>query len=128
MTDCGKETNRGGGLTLADIPGAECVNHLWITADTENIDGEPNFLRKLLLKMYWDGEEEPSVLVPLGDFFGTVHVEDPMTFERSIRVTVEHGHANKRSDDYSLVAYWYQTEPHKPFSILPGDERIPRPA
>jgi hypothetical protein len=58
---------------LADIPGAGCVNHVWITADTENTDGEPNFLRKLLLKMYWDGEEEPSVLVPLGDFFGTGH-------------------------------------------------------
>ena len=40
-----------------------------------------------------------------------------MTFERSIRVTIEHGHANKRSDDYSSVAYWYQAEPHKPFSI-----------
>lgn len=55
------------------------------------------------------------------------HVEDPVTFERSIRVTIEHGHANKRSDDYSTVAYWYQSEPHKPFSILPVEQRIPRP-
>ncbi len=55
------------------------------------------------------------------------HVEDPVTFEESIRVTIEHGHANKRSDDYSSVAYWYQTEPHKPFSILPVEQRIPRP-
>jgi hypothetical protein len=55
------------------------------------------------------------------------HVEDPVTFEGSIQVTVEHGHANKRSDDYSSVAYWCQTEPHKPFSILPVDKRIPRP-
>jgi hypothetical protein len=55
------------------------------------------------------------------------HVEDPVTFQRSIRVTIEHGHANKRSDDYSSVAYWYQTEPHKPFSILPVEERAPRP-
>jgi hypothetical protein len=37
------------------------------------------------------------------------HIEDPITFERSIRVTIEHGHANKRSDDWSSVAYWYQT-------------------
>jgi Protein of unknown function (DUF2961) len=43
------------------------------------------------------------------------HIEDPVTFERSIRVTIEHGHANKRSDDYSSVAYWYQTLPHRPF-------------
>ena len=54
------------------------------------------------------------------------HVEDPVTFEKSIRVTIEHGHANKRSDDYSSVAYWYQAEPHKPFSILPAEQRIPR--
>jgi hypothetical protein len=54
------------------------------------------------------------------------HIEDPVTFERSIRVTIEHGHANKRSDDYSSVAYWYQTEPHRPFSILPVEQRIPR--
>jgi hypothetical protein len=53
-------------------------------------------------------------------------VEDPITFERSIRVTIEHGHANKRSDDYSSVAYWYQAEPHSSFSILPVAQRIPR--
>ena len=52
------------------------------------------------------------------------HVEDPVTFGESIRVTFEHGHANKRSDDYSSVAYWYQAEPHKPFSIPPVEERI----
>ena len=49
-----------------------------------------------------------------------------MTFERSIRVTIEHGHANKRSDDDSSVAYWYQAEPHRPFSILPVEQRVPR--
>jgi hypothetical protein len=54
------------------------------------------------------------------------HVEDPITFERSIRVTIEHGHANKRSDDYSSVAYWYQQEPHKPYTIAPVDQRVPR--
>jgi hypothetical protein len=54
------------------------------------------------------------------------HVEDPVPFERSIRVTIEHGHANKRSDDYSSVAYWYQAEPHRPFGILPVAQRLPR--
>ena len=53
------------------------------------------------------------------------HVEDPITFERSIRVTIEHGHANKRSDYSSSVAYWYQQEPHKPFTIAPVDQRVP---
>ena len=55
------------------------------------------------------------------------HVEDPVPFQRSIRVTIEHGHANKRRDDYASVAYWYQAEPHRTFSILPVGERLPRP-
>jgi hypothetical protein len=28
-------------------------------------------LRELVLQIYWDGEKDPSVCVPLGDFFGT---------------------------------------------------------
>ncbi len=43
------------------------------------------------------------------------HIEDPIHFQKSIRVTIEHGHANRRSDDYSSTAYWYQIEPHAPF-------------
>lgn len=74
-----------------------------------------------------------GVVLPGGDnWSGQVtlyrfHVEDPVPFQQSIRVTIEHGHANKRSDDYASVAYWYQAEPHKPFSILPVQERLPRP-
>ena len=55
------------------------------------------------------------------------HILDPVYFEKSIRVTIEHGHANRRSDDYSSTAYWYQTEPHKKFEpMLPVEKRIPR--
>ncbi len=56
------------------------------------------------------------------------HVEDPVRFRRSIRVTIEHGHDNRRSDDYASTAYWYQSEPHAPFPPLdPVAERLPRP-
>ena len=37
------------------------------------------------------------------------HLLDPVRFSRSIRVSIEHGHANRRSDDFSSTAYWYQT-------------------
>ena len=47
------------------------------------------------------------------------HLEDAVAFSTSIDVTIEHGHANNRSDDYSSVAYWYQTEPHADFPKLP---------
>jgi hypothetical protein len=54
------------------------------------------------------------------------HIEDPVTFDKSLRVTIEHGHANDRGDDYSSVAYWYQAEPHKKFPPLAAvAERLP---
>jgi hypothetical protein len=56
------------------------------------------------------------------------HIEDPIHFRKSIRVTIEHGHNNHRSDDLSSTAYWYQLEPHKPFPPLPPvAERLPHP-
>ncbi len=55
------------------------------------------------------------------------HTESPIAFEKSIRVTIEHGHANCRSDDFYSVAYWYQTEPHAAFPPLPpAKERLPK--
>ena len=55
------------------------------------------------------------------------HIEDPVYFQRSIRVSIEHGHANNLSNDYSSTAYWYQTEPHAAFPPLPPvGERLPR--
>jgi hypothetical protein len=54
------------------------------------------------------------------------HLLDPVRFSRSIRVSLEHGHANRRSDDYSSTAYWYQVEPHRPFDIPGVEDRLPR--
>ena len=51
------------------------------------------------------------------------HLEDPIPFTKSIKVTIEHGHANNRKDDFSSVAYWYQTEPHVAFPPLPKSEQ-----
>ena len=52
---------------LADIAGPGCVTHIWMTQS-----GEKTF-RNVLLKMFWDGEKNPSVLAPLGDFFCLGH-------------------------------------------------------
>ena len=56
------------------------------------------------------------------------HLEDPVYFEKNIRVTIEHGHANNLALDFSSTAYWYQKEPHGPFPpLLSVADRRPRP-
>ncbi len=55
------------------------------------------------------------------------HLDSPIPFTESLRATIEHGHANHRSDNFYSVAYWYQAEPHMAFPPLPPvDARLPR--
>ena len=58
------EIQPGGTLVLAEIPDAGCIRHLYFS-----IAPTPGYLRDLVLRIYWDGEEHPSVDVPFGDFF-----------------------------------------------------------
>ena len=54
------------------------------------------------------------------------HLDNPIPFARSIKATIEHGHANVRSDNFYSVAYWYQAEPHAAFPALPPvNDRLP---
>ncbi|NLC42727.1 MAG: DUF2961 domain-containing protein [Clostridiales bacterium] len=48
-------------FTLAEIEGPGCIQHIWLTPVGN--------LRHLILRIYWDGEENPSVECPIGDFF-----------------------------------------------------------
>ncbi len=53
------------------------------------------------------------------------HMDSPIPFKKSLRATIEHGHANDRADNFYSVAYWYQTEPHAAFPKLPAvEERL----
>src|SRR5271155_797494 len=53
-------------MTVLDVEGPGMVSHIWFTID----DNEPYALKRIVLRMYWDGETTPSVETPLGDFFG----------------------------------------------------------
>ena len=66
---CLKNLAPGSKTVLADINGTGVINHIWITVDSKTSDADCFVLRDLVLRMYWDGEEAPSVDVPLGDFF-----------------------------------------------------------
>ena len=52
---------------LFNVKGAGVINHIWVT-----IAPPPPALSRhdIILRMYWDGETEPSVAAPIGDFFG----------------------------------------------------------
>jgi hypothetical protein len=55
------------------------------------------------------------------------YIEDPIRFHKSIKVTIEHGHANRLSNDYSSTAYYYLAEPKRGGPrLLPVQDRLPR--
>ncbi|GAH53879.1 unnamed protein product, partial [marine sediment metagenome] len=49
-------------FTMAEIKGPGAIQHIWLTCS-------PEVWRTLVFRIYWDEEEEPSVEVPVGDFF-----------------------------------------------------------
>ena len=53
--------------TLFDVKGAGVINHIWIT-----IAPPPEQLSRndIIIRMYWDGNDFPSVESPIGPFFG----------------------------------------------------------
>lgn len=54
---------------IFDLDGPAQIRHIWCTVSCD----APHYFRSLLVRMYWDHETEPSVEVPLGDFFGVGH-------------------------------------------------------
>jgi hypothetical protein len=54
------------------------------------------------------------------------HADNPLVFHKYLKHTMEHGHANDRSDCFYSAAYWYQAEPYTDFPALPPvADRIP---
>ena len=49
-------------FTLANIEGPGIIKHFWLTEASEKN-------RSLILRIYWDDSDTPSVECPLGDFF-----------------------------------------------------------
>lgn len=96
------EIEPGEEAELAQITGPGIIRHIWMTAF-------PQSWRSMILRMYWEEEEYPSVEVPLGDFFcngwctrkniqsvpisvnpaGGFNCYFPMPFRKSGRITVE---------------------------------------
>jgi len=106
-----KKIARGDTLTILDEPGPGIITHLWFTFSSE----EMYHLKKLVLRIYWDGETTPSVETPIGDFFGLglgeyftfdalplssapnhgVNSYFPMPFQKRARITLENAGKQK---------------------------------
>ena len=61
--------NPGERRVLAEIEGPACVKHIWMTLGLPKED----YLRRIVLRFYWEDCPDPSVECPIGDFFGLGH-------------------------------------------------------
>ncbi len=110
----------GDTLTLGQLRGPGRITHIWCTIAAE----DPHYGRSVTLRMYWDGNKEPAVEAPLGDFFACGHgikatvnsipvqVSSegrayncfwPMPFKKSARITV----SNDSATDKVHAFFWY---------------------
>ena len=121
---CLKMIQPGDTVTLMDVEGCGVIRHIWVTVDLKTSDAETFVLRDLVLRMYWDDEEEPSVETPLGDFFCCgfgrhcifqsipvcvapargMNAYFPMPFAKRARITLENQHPNP------IEAFFYQID------------------
>lgn len=55
------------------------------------------------------------------------HLENPVRFQKEIKVTIENGHANQFRNEFSSVAYWYADKPTPIIEPPPVQKRMPIP-
>lgn len=75
-------------VQLADISGNGTINHIWMTTFKH-----PHILRSGIIRIYWDGQEHPSVEAPWGDFFGFAHGHTP-AYQSAIHAVGENAGMN----------------------------------
>ncbi|MFY9550341.1 MAG: glycoside hydrolase family 172 protein, partial [Thermoanaerobaculia bacterium] len=91
--DDSKHPIPGEEITLADLEGPGVVTHIWLTIAAS----EYAWPRLFRLRAYYDGNAEPSVDAPVGDFFAVGH-----GFERPVKSEM----VRASSDGRARNAYW----------------------
>lgn len=119
---------------LADLDGPGAITHMWMTQFCRRLVGpgllhpsdtaqtapvleihnalglnwevaDPDYYRKVLLRITWDDESEPAVLVPLGDFFGVGHSTPASYASALFTVTAKPEEALRFGGSASLNSY-----------------------
>ncbi|HBC88554.1 MAG TPA: hypothetical protein DCZ94_16525 [Lentisphaeria bacterium] len=53
------------------------------------------------------------------------HIENPVRFEKEVKVTIEHGHGNHLANEMSSVAYWFADRPARAINPPSVEKRMP---
>ena len=122
-----KSVDPGQTLVLGELEGPGAITHFWIFAHPM----EPFLSNALVLRIYWDGAEQPSVEAPLGDFFGVGqgmnrNVDSQvvsvsayghsrncywnMPFNKSAKVTITNESKEYRANGMWYILNWRQHE------------------
>lgn len=125
---CILDIRPGETVTLADFCGTGVIQHIWITV-LDSPDPRARLLQDTFLLIYWDGDPNPAVEVPLGDFFccgfnqscqissqpiavnpnRSMNSYFPMPFKKSFRILVEN------RSGYEIPRLFYQID----FQLVP---------
>jgi hypothetical protein len=122
----------GKSTTILDVAGPGMIRRFWMTFAPRS---NAKIHRQVILKMYWDGEQTPSVEVPIGEFFGATFGEQrdfsslplsqtsggytawwPMPFHRSAKWTVTN------LGETPVPSFYFQID-YSRLDRLPGDPR-----
>jgi hypothetical protein len=127
-----KQFNGGETITLLDVDGPAVITHIWFTIAS----ADPQHLKALVLRAYWDGESTPSIEAPVGDFFGlglgeyfryqslplsvgsdkALNCFFPIPFQKHARITVTNDGSIKVDAYYFNIDYRAYSKP------LPADQ------
>lgn len=110
----------GSDITIADIEGPGIITHVWMAYSCR----DRQCSRLLSIRIYWDGEQQPAVEAPVGDFFAAGHGIDapvdsipiqvssegrarnsfwPMPFKKHAKIVI----SNENQYSAGVVFYWY---------------------
>lgn len=124
-------------VTLGEVTGYGCISQMWITFPgwfwqhwNRQAPVSQTILKTLILRIYWDGEKNPAIQSPVGDFFGNGLCEVsnftsryfgmssggffckfPMPFKKGFRIEVENRDKYIDTGVFMNVLYQVPEEP-----------------
>lgn len=110
--------NANSETAIMDVDGPGRITHIWFTVDVP-------FFRDLIMRIWWDNEDFPSVEAPVGDFFccgwktrinilalpinvnpsGGMNSYFPMPFRKHAKITIENRNPNAVGGFFYAISY-----------------------